>query len=429
MNGEEFLCFVWEHRLFLRNGLCTTSGKPLSVLCPGRRNIHAGPDFSDAWIRIGKVQWAGNVEVHQRSSLWRQHGHHLDPVYNSVILHVVHQYEEEIINAAGQQVHTCVLRIPGPIIEPLKNLFSRSGWPGCGPYLKGLCRPFPFDWIRQLGSQRMAIKSHPAASILFNRTLSREEALYRLLARGFGLPVNMLPFERLTAGIPYSLLCENRHSLTDLEAILFGQAGLLSKGDALGPYAASLWERYQRFDKFLHMGSMASHLWRYLRLRPAAFPTLRIAQFASLLHHRIPLTSCILEAGSLPELEQQFRVKASRYWDSHYLFQKTSLPAPKFFGTHASHILIINVVVPYLRAMGLVERSSKYIRRATDLMFEVESESNHVIKKWITFGARPANALESQGLLQLYSVYCSQNRCLDCKLCRTMMEDLMNEKS
>lgn len=429
MNGEEFLCFVWEHRLFLRNGLCTTSGKPVAVLCPGRRNMHAGPDFTDAWIRIGAVDWAGNVEVHQRSSLWRQHGHHLDPVYNSVILHVVHQYEDEIINSAGQQVHTCVLRIPGPITELLKNLISRSGWPGCAPYLNGLCRPFPFEWIRQLGSQRIAIKSRPAASILFDRALSREEALYRLLARGFGLPVNRLPFEKLTAGIPYSLLCENRHSLTDLEAILFGQAGFLSQGHTLGPYAASLLERYQQFNKFLYTGSMASHLWKYLRLRPAAFPTVRIAQFASLLHHRIPLMSSIIEAGNLPELEQQFRVKASIYWDAHYLFQKTSPQAPKFLGTHASHILIINIVVPYLRALGLTERSKKYIRKAVHLMLEVEAESNHVIKKWITFGARPANALESQGLLQLHSVYCSQNRCLDCKLGRSIMEDLMDEKS
>lgn len=429
MKGEELLCFVWEHRLFPGNGLCTTSGQPLEVILPGVRNMHAGPDFTDARIRIGSVLWAGNVEVHQRSTLWKLHGHHRDPVYNSVILHVVLQYEEEIINAAGQQVLTCELRIPDPIKERLNHLLSLSGWPGCEPYLKRMQRPFPYGWIRQLGSQRIDMQSRPAARILSDRALSREEALYRCIARGFGLPVNMLPFERLAAGIPYALLCDNRHSLPDLEAILFGQAGFLSTGKAQGPYAGSLLKRYHHFDRFFPSGSNAPHLWKYMRLRPNAFPTVRIAQFASLLHHRIPLMSSILEAGSLPELEQQFRVKASPYWDNHYLFQKTSPPAPKFLGTQAFQILTINALVPYLLALGQAERRKEYFRRAKGLLMDVEAESNHIIKKWTTFGIRPANALESQGLLQLQRVFCLQKRCLDCRLGISILEDLLNEKS
>ncbi|MGW8314747.1 MAG: DUF2851 family protein [Bacteroidales bacterium] len=429
MNGEELLCFVWEHRYFKKQGFTTTSGLLLEVIHPGYRNMHAGPDFRDARIRIGSLVWAGNVEVHLRSGDWKRHRHHLDPVYNSVILHVVLQYEAEIINASGRQVHTCVLGIPEPIRIRFEQLHSPIEPPLCKPFLGRVNRTFLYTWIRQLGRMRMGQKTDPASGILADRALSREEALYRLLGRGFGLPVNTLPFEWLTSGIPYSLVSENRHSLPDLEAILFGQAGFLNAPQTVGPYFSSLKERYHHFDKFFPSGPMACHLWKYLRLRPAAFPTVRIAQFASLLHHRIPLVASIVETGIVEELEQQFRVKASEFWDTHYLFQKSTAPAPKFIGSDTFQILLINVVVPYIRALGLVERRKEYLRKADEMLMEVAAEYNHIIKKWINFGVRPGNALESQGLIQLHNIYCTAGRCLDCKLGICILEDSMNEKS
>lgn len=429
MHGEELLCYVWEHRHFNNQGLSTTSGLSMEVIHPGYRNIHGGPDFSDARIRIGSLVWAGNVEVHIRSGDWKRHGHHMDPLYNSVILHVVFQYEAEIINASGRQVYTLVLAIPEPIRIRLGHMHSPAEGPHCQSYIGTLHHSFLFTWIRQLGRMRMGQKTLPSSGILADRALSRGEALFRLLGRGFGMPVNTLPFEWLTIGIPYSLVCENRHSLPDLEAILFGQAGFLNAPHFDGPYFSSLQERYHRIDKFIPSGPMASYLWKFLRLRPAAFPTVRIAQFAALLHHRIPLVALILEAGNLEELEQLFRVKASDFWDTHYLFQKSASPAPKFIGSDTFQMLLINAVVPYLRAMGLVEKRKEYLRRADELLMEVAAEHNHIIKKWINFGVRPGNALESQGLIQLHNIYCSAGRCLDCKLGICILEDSMNEKS
>ena len=419
---------MWEHTRCSRTGLITTCGKPLEVIHPGHRNIHAGADFTGALIRIGGLVWGGSVEVHLRSGDWKRHGHHLDPAYNNVILHVILHYEGEIINASGQQVPSCRLKITEPVVKRAEQLFVPKCEPACGPFLGQAERPFLFTWIRQLGRKRSEQKSHPDSEILSNRALSREECFFRILGRGFGLPVNAAPFEWLVSMIPYSLMAEARHSLPDLEAILFGQAGFLGSPAGSGSYYASLTERYRSYRKYLQSGPLDPRLWKYLRLRPAAFPTVRIAQFASLLHHRIPLIASILEAGSLPEMEQRFRVKASEFWDTHYLFQRSASQVCKFIGPQTFHILVINAVVPFLRALGHAEKRKKYTGRAHDLLLEVEAESNHVIKKWITFGVRPGNALESQGLIQLYWEFCSEQRCLFCKLGISILEDSMNEK-
>lgn len=428
MKGEELLCHVWEDRQFKRQKLTTTSGRRLEVIHPGHRNIHAGPDFRDARIRIGAMVWAGNIEVHLRSADWRRHGHHQDPAYNSVILHVVCRYEEEIINASGRQVPTCILGIPDQAKIWLDQRPVLSGGPGCNKFLNTADRTIRYTWIRQLGRMRIDQKSRPSFGILSDKALSREEAFYRLLGCGFGLPVNKVPFEWLTSGVPYALLNENRHSLPDLEAILFGRAGFLDSPPADGPYFLSLRDRYRRFERYFPSGHPASHHWKFLRLRPAAFPTLRIAQFASLLHHRIPLSTAILDSRNPEVLEQLFRVKASDFWDTHYLFHNSAPPVPKFIGTHTFHVLLINVVVPYIRALGLVERNPEYLRRAEGLLSEVPAEHNHIVKKWINFGVRPRDALESQGLIQLHNTYCIEGRCLDCRLGISILENSVNEK-
>ncbi len=210
------------------------------------------------------------------------------------------------------------------------------------------------------------------------------------------------------------MLFELRENLPGLEALLFGHSGLLDASKVPSPYVDRLKKSYRKLKTALATSPVPGHVWHFHRIRPAAFPTVRLALFASLLHHRTPLEKEVILASSLSELEQVFRVKASEFWDSHYLFDKASQPYPKYLGTQSVHLLIINAVIPYLNALGKAEKQKSYLDRAKDLLIQAEAESNYIIKNWIKFGLKPRNALETQGLIHLYRRYCSQKLCLDC---------------
>jgi hypothetical protein len=429
MISEEFLYFIWEHGLYLKKGLRTTCGKQLEVLLPGIKNIHAGPDYTNARIRAGGLIWAGNVEIHSCSAQWVKHGHQLDPAYNNVILHVVHQFEGEIYNFNGCHVFTLVLLFPGQLYTRFEDLVGNKRWLACSDRIRNVPATLQRQWILQLAKKRLEEKSEPGFSILSDLRLSREETLYRAMAAGFGLPNNTLPFQWLASGIPVQLLIEIKENLSDLEAVLFGHSGLIShSGTGTGTYSRILMEKYRNFGYALSGRPVPCHFWQFLRLRPAAFPTVRVALFASFLHLRLPFAHLVLQTLSLSELEQLLRVKASAYWDFHYFFEKDSPPSPKYLGPHSVQLLIINVVVPFLHAVGRAEKQMSILRRASDLMHQVEAESNHIIKNWINFGIKPRNAFESQGLIQLHHKYCRQKQCLQCMIGAFILGATVDEK-
>jgi hypothetical protein len=369
------------------------------------------------------------VEIHSCSAQWVKHGHHLDPAYNNVILHVVHQFEGEIRNSNGYHVYTLILSFPGQFYIRFEDLVGNKMWPACHERIRDVPATLQRKWILQLAKKRLEEKSEPKFSILRDLRLSREETLYRAMAAGFGLPNNTLPFQLLASGIPMQLLIEMKSSLSDLEAVLFGHSGLISQdGTGAGTYSHMLLENYRRFNSALTGKPVPCYFWQFLRLRPAAFPTVRVALFASLLHLRLPFAQSVLQACSLPELEQLLRVKASAFWDSHYFFQKDSPPSPKYLGPHSVQLLIINVVVPFLYAVGRAERQMSILHRASDLMHQVEAESNHIIKNWINFGIKPRNAFESQGLIQLHHQYCRQRQCLQCMIGAFILGATVDEK-
>jgi hypothetical protein len=428
MNREDFLHFIWEHGLYRREGMRTTCGNTLEVIRPGGRNIHAGPDYINACIKVGRLVWCGNVEIHSRSSDWENHGHHLNPGYNNVILHVVNQYEGEIKNSGGTHVFTCVLSYPGQLLSRYRQLISNPQWLPCQNHIGKVPAHIKHNWMHILSVNRLKEKTRLNMRILLDLRLSREETLFRAMASAYGLPINNLPFEIVASAIPLHLLLEIRDNVTELEGILFGQSGLISRETCRGPYVCSLLESYQRYSKYLPHHPVSSHLWKFLRLRPASFPTLRMAQFASLLQQHLPLARTLLRASSLVELEQLLRVKASPYWDTHYLFEKQSPPLPKYLGNESVRIQIINAYVPFLRALGRAEKQHSYSNRATEILLELEAESNYIVKKWINFGWRPRNAFESQAMIQLHNAYCKQRRCLECMFGAYFLETTVDEE-
>jgi len=428
MAGEHIIQFIWKNRLYSEKSLKTTCGCDLGIINPGEQNFHAGPDFFNARVRLDQIIWAGNVEVHVRASDWYRHGHHLDPGYNNVILHVVGAYDTDVTNSLGRRIHTFVSTHDRSLVHRY-DLFRRSeSWLPCSGYISYMPPLKLKHWLKILYFERLDQKCHRIKQILHEPSSSREDALYRALSSGYGLPLNTMPFELLSKGVPLHSLIEHRDSIPDLEAMLFGHSGLLFSAKALGPYPASLWNRYMELKSILPEKPIPRHLWRFLRLRPASFPTIRISQFCSLIHKRFPLADTILETSSTTELEQIFRTGASEYWDRHYLFGRYSPTNQKFPGEQFVNTLIINVIIPFLLTLAKKEKRNSAGIRANRILLQLKAEHNQIIKNWGLYGIRPRNAMESQALLQLYNVYCKQKRCLDCQIGADSIKAAIHEK-
>ncbi len=428
MAGEDILKFIWKHRLYKGNALQTTCGLELRVIHPGEHNVHAGPDFFNARIRLGALTWAGNVEVHQVASDWYRHGHHIDPAYNNVILHVVGKHDTEISNSLGRRILTLVPDYPASLVHRYLTLKKNEDLLPCRSYLKEIPTSRLESWLITLQADRTRRKSQYLLDRYLARYKNREEALYLALAMGFGLPLNNLPFELLAKDIPYRQVMNYRDNLFDLEALWFGQSGLLYPARGLGPYPESLCERYAELKSRAVTDPVPHHLWKFLRLRPASFPTLRISQYASILHRNIPLMDSLLSVASLTELEQLLRTRASEYWDTHYVFGKCSPSCPKYLGQQSVATLIINVIIPFLHGLGNLEPSRNYKILADDIFSAMTAESNQVILKLRQIGLNAKNARETQALLQLYNVFCKQKRCLDCQIGAGIVQATLYEK-
>ena len=428
MATEGFIQFIWKHSLYQKKSLYTACGQKLEVLDPGEANPHAGPDFFNVRIRLDQMIWAGNVEIHRYASDWYKHGHHMDPAYNNVILHVTGEYDTDVTNSLGRRIQTLVPEYPDKLKQRYTILKRSESSLPCSD----LIRPIPSHrlkpWLHALHADRISQKSVPMEGIIKNSGKDLDKALYTALAPGYGIPLNTLPFELLAKRIPYSILNEYRASMPDLEAILFGQSGLLFPARTLGPYPSTLWNRYSELKASLSEEPVPRHMWKFLRLRPPSFPTLRISQFASLLYERIPLAECILASSSIGEMEQILRSGASEYWTNHYLFGKTSVPVSKYTGRQFVTTLIINNIVPFLTALAKTRYKNYGRMEAGEILGKFKAENNQIIKKWSIFGIRAGNARESQALLQLYHSYCKQKRCLDCQIGADIVKTAIHEK-
>lgn len=427
MAHEEFLHFIWKNRLFENKNLKTTCGKPVEILRTGEPNFHAGPDFFNARIRIDGIVWAGNVEIHVRASDWNRHGHHLDPSFNNVILHVVRDHDCDITNQLQRRIHTLLLRYPVSLESRYQMLKISDQWLPCAYFIRHVPSHYLRQWLGDLHTERMEIKTGRILNIFHQCAQNWEETFYMALASGYGLPINSLPFEMVASSVPLWLLTNHRDSQTDLEAILFGQAGFPGGSGKEGPYLATLREKHRVIMDGSPGKPVSEHLWKFLRLRPASFPTLRISQFASLVRQHFPMLDKVLSCKSVAEMEQILRTGASDYWNTHYLFGKSSPASVKYLGQQAVRTLIINALVPFLMAYGRLQHQQDCMEFAREIIISLEAESNEIIKNWSIFGFKPLNALESQALIQLHNCYCRQRRCLECQIGAMFVESAMYE--
>lgn len=419
---EELLHYAWRLRKFDHANLQTTEGLPLEILHPGEHNHNAGPDFLNARIRIGDTLWAGNVEMHLRASDWERHRHSEDPAYKNVILHVVLEADQPICHPEGRLLPCLSLkkRIEHRLSKMYLKLINNQLWIPCQHLFyrtPALTRDL---WLDRLLVERLESKTGAIAALLRQNRNNWEETCYQFLARNFGLNVNGIAFEQLARSIPHRLLQKHRDRLFQLEALFFGQSGLLAD-DFTDEYPRSLKKEYEFLCKKYDLTPMREATWKFSRMRPANFPTIRIAQLATLFYQSTHLFSKILVAQSVEEIENMFTLKLSNYWQDHYVFDKVSPHRQKALGRDTIHLLIINTIAPLLFLYGKEKDEAQFKDRALRFLEDLKPEKNAAIEEWKKLGFQPESAYHTQALLHLKRHYCDEKKCLQCAIGHTIL--------
>jgi len=414
---ESFLHFLWRWRRFDANGLTTTTGEAIEVVHPGEPNDHAGPDFFNAKIRVGNTLWAGNVEMHVRASEWPAHGHDTDAAYNNVVLHVVWEEDRPVVRPNGERIPCLALhgRVQPRLLQIYEQLEHERAWIPCQSFFQAVAPVVRLNWLDRLLVERLEQKTTAIAERLAATENHWEAAFYGSLARNYGLKVNAEPFEALARSLPITILAKHKNNLIQIEALLFGQAGML---DAVfsEPYPQQLAQEYRHLRHKYGLVPLAESQWKFLRLRPANFPTVRIAQFAALIHQSAHLFSKILETTEVRSLLHLFDAEPGEYWQTHYQLDKPSAKREKSPGRDFVELLIINTITPFLFHYGKMKDDESYQKRALDLLENLPAESNAVIDGWANLGMNTKNAYQSQSLLHLKTRYCDAQRCLECAI-------------
>lgn len=416
---ESFLHYLWRLRLFDHTHLTTTDGTPLRIIDPGTHNLHdAGPDFSQARIQLGETLWAGNIELHKRSSDWLQHGHQTDPAYQTVVLHVVYEDDRPLFRPSGEAMPTLVLRgrVASRHLYRYAQLMSSQQWIPCQSQLSRQVWPACTDWLPYLTKERLACKAIAIEEALEQTNHHWEAVFYYFLARNFGLPQNAMAFEALARATPLKVVAHYKTNVQQLEALFLGQAGLLQLEVEPDGYTQVLQQEYQFLAHKHRLQPISVRAWKRGGMRPAHFPTLRIAQFAALIHQAQRLFGAMLQTTDTVALQQLFAVEAGRYWRTHYRLGKPGKPRKKLLGKRTIHSLLINTVAPFLVAYGRHKGDPAYKDRALALLRELPPEQNRIIEEWRDLGVKLSGADQSQALLQLKKHYCEHKRCLECQI-------------
>lgn len=414
---EELLHYIWKFRLFNQIDLTTTEGESVEIIKVGSHNTDSGPDFFNAKIKIGKTVWAGNVEVHVNASDWEKHAHQKDKAYDNIILHVVYNADKKIKRENRDYIPTIELKnkLLSEVIKNYNKLNNSFSWIPCEKQINETPSIIINSTLDKLLLERLELKSQTIIQALQLNKNNWEETFYQILARSFGFKTNAEPFELIAKSLPINVLAKHKNNLFQIEALLFGQAGMLDEYHS-DKYALTLQNEYTFLRQKFKLKSIENHLWKFLRLRPANFPTIRIAQFASLVYQSSHLFSKILEAEKIKELKNLFQTSVSEYWQTHYNFGKPSTKKNKTLGDDSIDIIIINTIVPFLFVYGKYKKEEKFVERALYFLENMDAENNSIIQKWERAGIAAKSAYDTQALLQLKNEYCVNKKCLQCNI-------------
>lgn len=415
--NEDFLHYIWKFGLFDVDGLKTTAGDDITIMQRGSHNLNAGPDFFNARVKIGETLWAGNVEIHTRSSDWARHNHTADEAYKNIILHVVFEDDKPVLDSENKPVATLVLkgRIDLKFYNTYKNFTDARGWIPCETSLPNV-DPFIVEkWLERLAIERLERKSKAVLDLLAANKGSWQETFYQLVAANFGFKVNSEPLGLLARSIPENYLGRQKNNDLQIEAMLFGVAGML-EAEFIDEYPNKLKAEYKFLKAKYKLQTLPGHIWKFSRMRPDNFPTVRIAQFVALILKSNGLFAKVMNTQRTQALKDLFNVRAGEYWDTHYVFDKPSAEKPKQLGEASVNNILINSVIPALFAYG-IERNERYAKeRALSLLSKLPAEENTIISGWGRLGVKIDTALQSQAAIELKNMYCDEKKCLFCSI-------------
>lgn len=420
MLTENLLQFIWQYALFRGNELYLSDGRALSILHRGQRNTDSGPDFLSARIRIGDTIWAGNIELHIKSSDWVRHGHQHDAAYHNIILHVVYRIDDPA-DTGNFPVLELAPYIAPELLQKYQVLMDTRPKIACESRVTRVPDLIWEHWMERMLFEKWENKFAGWKALLERNNGDLADLFYQQLARTMGGKVNATAMQELAMRTPIGLLARHKNDLAHLEAILLGQAGLLPQ-EARHAYETELMVHYAFFRQKYGLVPMDARNWKFMRMRPAAFPTIRIAQLAMIIHLHEHLFSKLMKLERAEDMSIYFNLGVSEYWTEHYTFQKMSLKREKNTGQNLRQLIWINVVAPLSYFYASLYARDRMQSRAVELLRKCRPEQNNVIALWKEMGVKVADAAASQALLHLYNEYCSAKRCLNCSVGHWMLK-------
>ena len=395
---EKLLHYVWKHKILPLKALLTTDGREIEIIDPGTYNTNQGPDFFNAKVKIGGTLWAGNIELHLKSSDWFKHGHDSDPSYNNTILHIAQVVDCEVTTQEGTHPPQLQLEIPPHLCRNYQELCQTDDYPRCHRVIPSVPTMKVHMWMDALLAERMCQRAQKVQERVDRLNGDWEQATFVTLCRNFGFGLNGDTFERWAMMIPLQGVAKHRDNLFQIEAIFLGMAGLIDDAAQVrGDEMAGKWKREFTFlsHKFQLSEPMKSSDWKFLRTRPKNFPHIRILQIAELYHSGKAQMSALTEAKDIKELHRILGIGGT--------------------SANSRNLLIINTIVPLLYAYGTHRADNKLIQKAIALLEELPAEDNYILRQWKACGLNVTTAADSQALIQLKREYCDRKDCLRCR--------------
>lgn len=409
--------YVWKHRLWRSEDMVTNTGKKVRVVDPGLLNTDAGPDFFNAKIEIDGHMWVGNVEMHYRATDWKRHRHDSDKAYDSVILHVVAKDDAPVRRTNGELIPQLVLEVSPQFNADYASLVGATIEVPCATKIKQVPHLTIVEWVEGLAFERLHGKVERIHQLLDSFNGSWEDVCYVTLARNFGFGINNDAFERLARRTPLRLLGKHSDSVLQIEALLFGQAGMLdAQKPGMDSYYSQLCTEYAFLSNKFQLTPMEKESWKLFRIRPQNFPYRRIAMLAQFIEGGFRMMNRILEAEGEKEMRALFEVELSGYWTKHYTFGKPNERATATLSRSSIDIILINTVAPLLYAYGELTGNYEMTDKAIKLLEDLRAESNSIVSHFVAYGIDCPDALTSQALVQLKREYCDARKCIYCKI-------------
>ncbi len=421
---ENLLHFIWNYRLLKPVELKTISGNAVKVIHPGDLNYDSGPDFFNSKIKLGPLTLAGNIEIHVRSSDWIKHGHQNDAAYNNIILHVVYKYDKPVLQNTRFNVEVLELEnyVEESVLKKYALLISSQNALPCSGQIHKIPSLKLLSWLERMQVERLEQKTKYIKSIFENAQNNYMQALYVLMARNFGFKTNAEPFELLAKHLPLEILMKHKENRFQMEALLFGTAGFLDE-PFKHKYLTQLQNEFEFLKNKYHLQTLPKTIWKFLRLRPANFPTVRLWQFAALIHQNHILFSDPLRFADVALLHQAISIKPGNYWKDHYTINGSEVKAVAGIGKDSSENILVNTISPFLFFYGKQTASDKYIDAALRCFDKLSFENNHKTKLFTSTGLQFENAGESQGLINLHDNYCKKKLCLKCGVAASVLAE------